>query len=436
MFCCSTSPLEAVLEVLVIGSGGREHAIVHALSKSRHAPKLYCAPGNAGTAALAENIPVGSEDIPDILTWLKNHPMDLVVVGPEAPLTLGLADELEKLGIPVFGPNKAGAQVESSKDFTKSLLLENGIPTAASRTFSNASEALAYVQSHGAPVVIKADGLAAGKGVTVCMALEEALAAIKEAMVQKVFGEAGSKVVVEDFLDGEEVSLLAFTDGETIVPMVSAQDHKRALDGDLGPNTGGMGAYSPAPALTPTLTELVMETILKPTLAGLKKLGIVYKGVLYAGLMVTKDGPQVIEYNCRFGDPETQVILPRLKTDLVDICLAVSKGTLSSLDVEWDGRCTAVVVMAAPGYPGAYPKGAVIEGLEAAANLPDVFVYHAGTALRENAIVTSGGRVLCVTGLGDDIRSAIERAYQGVSKIGFEGAQYRKDIGWRALDRG
>jgi len=423
------------MNVLVIGSGGREHAILHALSKSKHAPRLYCAPGNAGTAALAQNVPVGSDDIPQILSWLKEHPVDLVVVGPEAPLTLGLADELEKRGVPVFGPSKAGAQVESSKDFTKSLLFENHIPTAVSRTFADASEAVAYVKAHGAPVVIKADGLAAGKGVTVCMKLEEALQAVDAAMNQKVFGAAGSKVVVEDFLDGEEASLLAFVDGETIVPMVSAQDHKRVNDGDQGPNTGGMGAYSPAPVLTPELNRQVLEKILKPTLAGLKKRGIVYKGVLYAGLMITKDGPQVIEYNCRFGDPETQVILPRLKSDFLDICLAVAQGRLSGVPVEWDDRCSAGVVMAAPGYPGHYPKGAVITGLDVAATLPDVFVYHAGTTSKENAIVTSGGRVLCVTGLGFDIRKAIERAYQAVEKIHFEGVHYRKDIGWRAFNR-
>jgi phosphoribosylamine--glycine ligase len=427
--------LEAVVNVLVIGSGGREHAILHALSKSKHAPRLYCAPGNAGTATLAQNVPVASDDIPQILSWLKEHPMDLVVVGPEAPLTLGLADELEKRGVPVFGPSKAGAQVESSKDFTKSLLFENHIPTAVSRTFTIASEALSYVKAHGAPVVIKADGLAAGKGVTVCMKLEEALQAVDAAMNQKVFGAAGSKVVVEDFLDGEEASLLAFVDGETIVPMVSAQDHKRVNDGDQGPNTGGMGAYSPAPVLTPELNRQVLEKILKPTLAGLKKRGIVYKGVLYAGLMITKDGPQVIEYNCRFGDPETQVILPRLKSDFLDICLAVANGMLSSVPVEWDERCSAGVVMAAPGYPGHYPKGAVITGLEDVVTLPDVFVYHAGTTSKGNTTVTSGGRVLCVTGLGVDIRRAIGNAYQAVEMIHFEGVHYRKDIGWRALNR-
>jgi phosphoribosylamine--glycine ligase len=427
--------LEAAVNVLVIGSGGREHAILHALSKSKHAPRLYCSPGNAGTAALAQNVPVGSDDISQILSWLKEHPMDLVVVGPEAPLTLGLADELEKRGVSVFGPSKAGAQVESSKDFTKSLLFENHIPTAVSRTFIDSSEAVAYVKAHGAPVVIKADGLAAGKGVTVCMKIEEALQAVDAAMNQKIFGAAGSKVVVEDFLDGEEASLLAFVDGETIVPMVSAQDHKRVNDGDQGPNTGGMGAYSPAPVLTPELNRQVLEKILKPTLAGLKKRGIVYKGVFYAGLMITKDGPQVIEYNCRFGDPETQVILPRLKSDFLDICLAVAQGRLSGVPVEWDERCSAGVVLAAPGYPGHYTKGAVITGLEDAATLPGVFVYHAGTVSKGNATVTSGGRVLCVTGLGVDIRKAIERAYQAVEKIHFEGVHYRKDIGWRALNR-
>jgi phosphoribosylamine--glycine ligase len=284
-------------------------------------------------------------------------------------------------------------------------------------------------------VVIKADGLAAGKGVTVCLKVEEALHAVDQAMNQKVFGSAGAKVVVEDFLDGEEASLLAFVDGETIVPMVSAQDHKRVNDGDQGPNTGGMGAYSPAPVLTPELNRQVLENILKPTLAGLKKRGIVYKGVLYAGLMITKDGPQVIEYNCRFGDPETQVILPRLKSDFLDICLSVAQGKLSSVAVEWDERCSAGVVMAAPGYPGHYPKGADITGLKDVAALPNVFVYHAGTTSKENTTVTNGGRVLCVTGLGADIRQALHNAYQAVEIIHFEGVHYRKDIGWRALNR-
>lgn len=424
------------MEVLVIGGGGREHAILHALSRSAHRPKLYCAPGNAGTAALAENLPIGAEDLPKILAWLKDHPVDLVVVGPEAPLTLGLADELQKQGVPVFGPSRAAAQVESSKDFTKRLLLENHIPTAASRTFTDAGECLAYVRSHGAPVVVKADGLAAGKGVTVCMTLEEALQAVEEAMTKKVFGAAGSKVVIEDYLDGEEASLLAFTDGETIVPMVGAQDHKRVFDGDSGPNTGGMGAYSPAPVLTDAMARQVLETILKPTLAGLKKWGITYQGVLYCGLMITKDGPQVIEYNCRFGDPETQVVLPRLKTDLVDICLAVAQGRLKDIPVAWDARCSACVVLAAPGYPGNYPKGSVITGLEDVSRQKDTYVYHAGTTSKDGAIVTSGGRVLCVTGLGDDIRGALANAYRGVSQIRFQGAHYRKDIGWRALRRG
>jgi len=423
------------LEILVIGSGGREHALVHALSRSEHEPKLYCAPGNAGTALLAENIPIGAEDIPGLLQWVKGRKLDLVVVGPEVPLTLGIADELVAIGVPVFGPTKAAAQVESSQDFTKRRLLANHIPTAAARTFTDAAEALAYVRSHGAPLVIKADGLAAGKGVTVCATVEEALRAVEESMTRRVFGEAGAKVVVEDFLEGEEASLLAFVDGQTIIPMVSAQDHKRVFDGDEGPNTGGMGAYTPAPVLTEGMTRQVVDRILRPTVEALRKQGIVYKGVLYAGLMVTKDGPQVIEFNCRFGDPETQVILPRLKGDLVEICLAVAEGCLEVEHVEWDDRCSACVVMAAPGYPGSCPKGSIITGLEEASVLPDTYVYHAGTANKEGSIVTTGGRVLCVTGLGKDIRGALANAYRGVSKIAFQGAHYRKDIGYRALNR-
>jgi phosphoribosylamine---glycine ligase len=423
------------MEILVVGSGGREHAICVALSRSRHKPKLFCAPGNAGIAAVAETVPIGAEELSRIVEWVKGRKPDLVVVGPEGPLALGLTDTLETLGTRVFGPSKAAAQVEASKDFTKRLLFENRIPTAKSETFTDAAKALAYVKAHGAPVVIKADGLAAGKGVTVCLKTEEALRAVEEAMTGRVFGDAGSRVVVEDYLDGEEASFLAFVDGETVVPMASAQDHKRVFDGDQGPNTGGMGAYSPAPVVTDVLQQEIIERILKPTVAGLKKWGITYKGILYAGLMITRDGPCVIEYNCRFGDPETQVILPRLKTDLVDICLAVSQGNLSSMQVEWDPRCAATVVMAAPGYPGSYPKDLPIDGLADCSGLPDTEVYHAGTALKDGKTVTRGGRVLSVTGVGIDIRQALERAYSGVAKIHFDGAHYRKDIGWRALAR-
>jgi phosphoribosylamine--glycine ligase len=355
------------------------------------------------------------------------------VIGPEVPLCMGLADELLKEGFQVFGPTKDGAQMEGSKDFTKKILLENNIPTAKAETFTDYKKALAYLRVQGAPIVIKADGLAAGKGVTVCETLPQAEMALEESMKRKVFGEAGSKVVIEEFLEGEEASILAFVDGETIIPMVSAQDHKRVFDGDQGPNTGGMGAYSPAPVVTEELNLEILEKILKPTVAALKGMGITYKGVLYAGLMLTKEGPKVIEYNCRFGDPETQVVLPRLKTDFVNICMAVAQGKLSHLKIEWNESPAACVVMASKGYPGSYPKGIVIEGLEKAVQNPDTYIFHAGTTQEGGKVVTSGGRVLCVTGVGKTIQEALEKAYRTVGSIRFEGAHYRKDIAWRAL---
>jgi phosphoribosylamine---glycine ligase len=421
------------MDILVIGSGGREHAMCWALSKSKRQPKLYCAPGNAGIAQLAECVEIKAEDIPGLVKWCQDHKPSLVVIGPEVPLCMGLADELLKEGFQVFGPTKDGAQMEGSKDFTKKILLDNHIPTAKAGIFTDYEKALAYLRSQGAPIVIKADGLAAGKGVTVCETLEQAEAALEESMKKKVFGDAGSKVVIEEFLEGEEASILAFVDGESIVPMVSAQDHKRVFEGDQGPNTGGMGAYSPAPVVTEKLNEEILEKILKPTMAALKRMGITYKGVLYAGLMITKDGPKVIEYNCRFGDPETQVILPRLKTDFVNICMAVAQDKLSHLKIEWDESPSACVVMASEGYPGSYPKGKVIEGLEKAAENPDTYVFHAGTVLEGGKVVTSGGRVLCVTGVGKTLQQALEKAYRTVRDIRFEGAHYRRDIAWRAL---
>lgn len=421
------------MDILVVGSGGREHAICWALSKSKREPKIFCAPGNAGIAEVAECVDIMSDDIPALLKWAELHDPNLIVIGPEVPLALGLADELIKSDFQVFGPTKAGAQVEASKAFTKKLLFDNHIPTAKAETFTNYKKAKEYLKAQGAPIVIKADGLAAGKGVTVCETLEQAEAALEEAMKKKVFGDAGTTVVIEEFLQGEEASILAFVDGETIIPMVSAQDHKRVFDGDKGPNTGGMGAYSPAPVVTEKLNKEILEKILKPTVAALQKMGIVYKGVLYAGLMITKDGPKVIEYNCRFGDPETQVILPRLKTDFVNVCMAVAQGKLSHLKIEWDEQPATCVVMASQGYPGSYPKGKVITGLEKACQNANTYVFHAGTSNEGGKVVTSGGRVLCVTGVGKGIKQAVETAYQAVRQIQFEGAQYRKDIAWRAL---
>lgn len=421
------------MDILVVGSGGREHAMCWALAKSKRQPKLYCAPGNAGIAEIAQCLDIKAEDVPGLVRWCREQKPGLVVVGPEIPLCMGLADELTREGFLVFGPGREGAQLEGSKDFTKKLLLENHIPTAKAATFTDYHQALAYVRHQGAPIVVKADGLAAGKGVTVCENLGQAEGALEEAMKKKVFGDAGSKVVIEEFLEGEEASILAFVDGESIVPMVSAQDHKRVFDGDRGPNTGGMGAYSPAPIVTEELNNMILRKILQPTVEALKRMGITYKGVLYAGLMITREGPKVIEYNCRFGDPETQVVLPRLKTDFVNICMAVAQGKLSHLKIEWDERPAACVVMASEGYPGSYPKGKVIQGLEKACIQDKSYVFHAGTALKEGKVVTSGGRVLCITGLGSTIKEALEQAYQTVGRIHFEGVQYRKDIGWRAL---
>lgn len=423
------------MDILVVGSGGREHAICWALAKSSRKPKIFCAPGNAGIAQIAECVDILADDIPGLVEWVERNDPKLVVIGPEVPLSLGLADELTKMSVPVFGPVKAGAELEASKTFTKKLLIDNHIPTAKAASFNNHKKALAYIRQEGAPIVIKADGLAAGKGVTVCENLEQAEQALEDAMKKKIFGEAGSQVLIEECLVGEEASVLAFVDGDTIVPMVSAQDHKRIFDGDQGPNTGGMGAYSPAPVVTKEMDREILEKILQPTVKALQKMGITYKGVLYAGLMITKDGPKVIEYNCRFGDPETQVVLPRLKTDFVNVCLAVAQGKLSHLKIEWDEQPTACVVMAAKGYPGAYPKGEVITGLDEAGKMPDTMVFHAGTALKNGTVITNGGRVLCVTGIGKTIEKAVQRAYQTLDTIHFDGAQFRKDIAWRALNR-
>lgn len=423
------------MDILVVGSGGREHAICWALAKSTRKPKIYCAPGNAGIAQIAECVDILADDIPGLVEWVERHEPKLVVIGPEVPLSLGLADELVKRKFLVFGPVKAGAELEASKTFTKNLLVDNHIPTAKAVDFTSYKKALAYIRQEGAPIVIKADGLAAGKGVTVCETLAQAEQALKEVMQKKIFGKAGSRVLIEECLVGEEASVLAFVDGETIVPMVSAQDHKRVFDGDQGPNTGGMGAYSPAPVVTKKMDKEILETILKPTVAALHRMGITYRGVLYAGLMITPEGPKVIEYNCRFGDPETQVVLPRLKTDFVNVCMAVAQGKLSHLKIEWDDRPAASVVMAAKGYPGSYPKGQVITGLEKAEESPDSMVFHAGTTLHNGEVTTNGGRVLCVTGVGTTIEKAVQRAYKTLGLIHFEGAHFRKDIAWRALNR-
>lgn len=423
------------MRVLVVGSGGREHVLAWQLHKSSRVQKVYCAPGNAGISSIAQCVNIAADNINDLVKFALDNQIELTVVGPEGPLTAGIVDAFTAAGLNVFGPDKAAAHLEGSKAFAKSIMEKYNIPTATSRTFTTAEEALAYLEETGAPVVIKADGLAAGKGVVVASTLAEAKEAVHRIMVDKEFGDAGSQLVVEEFLEGEEVSVLAFTDGNTVIPMISSQDHKAAYDGDTGPNTGGMGAYSPAPVLTWELLAEVEEKILRPTVAGLRNEGIVYKGVLYAGLMITADGPKVLEYNVRFGDPECQAVLPQLKSDLVSVMFAVINRCLHDVDIQWHDNHAACVVMASGGYPGSYEKGKVISGLEEAAGIEDVVVFHAGTAQQGDETVTAGGRVLGVTAWGDTLSAALDKAYGAVAKISFDGAHFRKDIGQKALKR-
>ena len=423
------------MKILLIGGGGREHALGWKLASDSCQPDLFCAPGNAGTAAFAINLSIGAEDIDSLLEWAKREKPDLTVVGPEAPLCAGIVDLFEAEGLRVFGPSKSAAKMEGSKAFAKEVMEAAGVPTALSCTFVDADAAAAYVREQGAPIVVKAEGLAAGKGVYVCTEVEEAIAAIEDVMVAKIFGDAGACVVVEECMVGEEASILALVDGEHILPLASSQDHKRAFDNDEGPNTGGMGAYSPAPVVTDDLWPVIMERVLEPTVAELKRRGIEYKGVLYAGLMMTEVGPRVLEFNCRFGDPETQVVLPRIEGDLVPVFEACIDGELTEGLVEWRADECVCVVMAAGGYPGSYEKGSIISGLDEASAMEDVVVFHAGTSLVGGNVVTAGGRVLGVTALGSDIQAAVQRAYEAVEVIKFDGAQYRKDIAARALDR-
>jgi phosphoribosylamine--glycine ligase len=421
--------------VLIVGSGGREHAIALALSKSKKIGKIFCAPGNAGTATIAENIPISAEDITALANFAAEKKIDLTVVGPEAPLVNGIVDSFESRKLKIFGPNKNAAIIEGSKSFTRDLLKKYNIPSAEYVVFTEAEKALAYLKQKCVPIVVKADGLAAGKGVIVCQTMQEAEDAIKKILVEKAFGEAGNKLILEEFLDGEEASYLAFSDGESIKPMASAQDHKRALDNDVGANTGGMGAYSPAPVVTEKLEKEVLETIMFPTIQAMKKEGREYKGVLYAGLMITEQGPKVLEFNARFGDPETQVILPRLKGDLFEILLACIDGSLEKQKVSWSKEACTCVVLASGGYPEHYEKGIEIFGLDAAAKVNHAVVFHAGTKLENKKVLTNGGRVLGVTALGKTIKDSIQTAYAAVEKISFEKMHYRKDIGHRALER-
>lgn len=423
-------------DVLVVGGGGREHALVWKLRASPRVGRILCAPGNAGIAREAECVAVAADDVQGIADLAEREKIDLTVVGPEAPLTAGLVDELERRGLRAFGPNRAGAELEASKAFTKGLLDEAGVRTAAYGTFDDAASAHAYLDRVGAPIVVKADGLAAGKGVTVAETTEEARTAIDAIMKDRVFGDAGARVVLEEKLGGEEASFIALTDGTTVVPLATSQDHKRIGEGDTGPNTGGMGAYSPAPVVTRELFDDVTKNVIEPVVATLRKRGIVFKGVLYAGLMIENGKAGVLEFNVRFGDPECQPLLMRLKTDLLDLIDAVVDERLHEIELEWDPRAAVCVVVAAPGYPGTPEKGATINGIDDANRVADSYVFHAGTGAGEaGAIVTKGGRVLGVTSLGETIESAIERAYEATGKIDFPGMQVRRDIGRRAIAR-
>lgn len=421
------------MDILVIGGGGREHAIVWALSKSPKAGKIYCAPGNAGIAQLAECVPVAVGEFEKLKSFALEKEVGLVVVGPDDPLADGIVDVFEEADVPVFGPRKNAAEIEGSKTFMKDLLRKYDIPTAAYEKFDDFDQALAYLRSRQAPIVIKADGLAAGKGVTVARTLEEAEQALRDIMETKVFGEAGSRVVIEEFLEGQEMSILAFVDGETVKPMSAAQDHKPVFDGDLGPNTGGMGTYSPLPHIPATVIEEAVETIIKPTAKAMVAEGRPFRGVLFAGLMITPDGkPKTIEFNARFGDPETQVVLPRLKTDLLEVFLAAVNGNLDELELEWSEEAAVCVILASGGYPASYPKGLAIAGLEA--DDDSSIVFHAGTSRGSDGIwLTNGGRVLGVVGLGADIAAARAKAYERAERISFEGKHFRTDIAAKAL---
>lgn len=423
------------MKVLVIGGGGREHALVWKISQSPLVEKIFCAPGNAGIAELAQCVDLKVDDIDGLLAFAQQQQVGLTVVGPELPLTLGLVDRFRDAGLTVFGADKKAAQIEGSKSFSKDLMAKYGVPTAAYGTFTDAEEAKAFVREQGAPIVVKADGLAAGKGVIVAQTEGEAIAAVEDILCEGAFGAAGSRVVIEEFLEGEEASFLAFTDGENIVSLASSQDHKPALDGDAGPNTGGMGAYSPAPVVTDEIHQQIIEKVLKPTIAGMAAEGCSYSSIIYAGLMI-KDGElKVLEFNARFGDPETQPLLARLKSDIVPVLMACAKGDLSGIELEWHDKAAVCVVMAAGGYPGSYEKGQVIEGLKSAAAIEDLTVFHAGTSEKDGQVVTSGGRVLGVTGLGTTVAEAIDKAYQGVKAISWPEVHYRTDIGRKALNR-
>jgi phosphoribosylamine--glycine ligase len=423
------------MRILLIGSGGREHALAWTLAASPLCDALYCAPGNAGIAEEATCVPIAADDIAGLLKFCQDERIDFVVVGPEGPLVAGLVDKLEAAGIAAFGPTAAAAMLEGSKGFMKDLCAKYGIPTAAYRRFTEAEAAKRYIRERGAPIVVKADGLAAGKGVTVARNVEEALAAVDAAMVEGAFGVAGQELVVEEFMTGEEASCFALVDGKDFVMLASAQDHKAVGDGDTGPNTGGMGAYSPAPVVTPLIEKVVAARIVGPTVEAMAAEGRPYKGVLYAGLMITPDGPKLVEYNVRFGDPECQVLMMRLKSDLLPALIGARDGVLKHFDLRWYDEPALTVVMAAKGYPGEYKKGTEIRGLDRAAELPDVKVFHAGTKREGDRVLAVGGRVLNVTATGKTVALAQARAYEAVDRIDWPDGFCRRDIGWRAIKR-
>ncbi|MFK0682799.1 phosphoribosylamine--glycine ligase [Ochrobactrum sp. BD67] len=422
------------MKVLLIGSGGREHALAWKLAASPLLEKLYCAPGNPGIATVAELVDISVDDHKALIAFAKDKKIDLVVVGPEAPLVAGLSDEMRTEGIRVFGPSKAAAQLEGSKGFTKDLCARFDIPTGAYGRFNNAPKAKAYIRQQGAPIVVKADGLAAGKGVVVAMTLDEALDAV-DACFEGAFGSAGAEVVVEEFLDGEEASFFCICDGKTALPLGSAQDHKRVGDGDTGPNTGGMGAYAPAPVMTPEIVERTMRELIEPTMRGMAEIGAPFSGILFLGLMIGKDGPKLIEYNTRFGDPECQVLMMRLDSDLLALINAAVDGKLDEVSLNWKDQPALTVVVAAEGYPSNVKKGSVIRGLDKLEGMDGVKVFHAGTVEKDGNIIANGGRVLNVTAIADTVAEAQAKAYEAVKRVDWPEGFYRSDIGWRAVER-
>ena len=419
------------MRVLVIGSGGREHALVWKIKQSPKVEKIFCAPGNAGTSEFADNIPIAADDIEGLLQFAMKKEIGLTVVGPEQPLVMGIVDRFEVKGLRIFGPSASAAELEGSKSFSKDIMQKYGLPTAEYKIFTSAESATKYIQAKNCPLVVKANGLAAGKGVLLCRSSREALVAVDTIMRQRLFGEAGDQIVVEEFLEGQEISVLAFSDGQTVLLMDSAQDHKAVYDGDIGPNTGGMGAYSPAPVFTEIMQQKVRDKIMLPMVRAMQQEGRTYKGILYAGLMLTKTGPQILEFNARFGDPETQPLMVRMDTDIIPLFEACIDGSLDQCQVNWKNKSSVCVVMTAEGYPGTYQKGEIISGLQSANSTPEVVVFHAGTKEQDGKVLTNGGRVLGVTATGANTESAIQKAYDAVSKVNWRGVHYRKDIGSR-----